>query len=262
VIAWRRTQLVALNPEGHRQWTLATHAQVTVARWSPDGYRIAYTAARSLRVVAGDGSGDHQLDGHVAPVPPAWQPHTGSEHRIAYLTQAGTIDVRDADTHALLWRSKPRARPQQLLWSPDGRRLLSVESHRLTLYNRYGHSISTTTIPPGDTAGPAAFDTDQRVALILRTGFRTAGSVALLDLSQERFHGPPKTLFTAPDQLTAVDWSPDHQWLITSSPLADQWFFIRVTPPARLSAVSEIARQFRPGRGQALGPPRLAGWQP
>ncbi len=74
VAAWRGSELVALDPHGRRQWTLSSPARVTLARWSPDGYRVAYLAGGSLRIVAGDGSQDHPLDGGVAPVTPAWQP--------------------------------------------------------------------------------------------------------------------------------------------------------------------------------------------
>jgi WD40 repeat protein len=261
VIAWHRSQLAALNPQGHQQWTLASRAQVTVARWSPDGYRIAYTAGRWLRIVAGDGSNDRQLASIVTTVAPAWQPHTGPEHRVAYLDHAGYIELRDADTRALVWRSKPRALPQRLLWSPDGTRLLTVEAHRLSLYDPRGRLITTSTIASGDTAGPAAFAAGHRLAMILRPVDETANSVVLLDATKRGFRRVPQTVFTAPEQLTGIDWSPDHQWLITASASADQWIFIRVTAPTRLSAVSEIAKQLRPKHGGALGSPLLAGWQ-
>jgi hypothetical protein len=261
VVAWRAATLAALDPQGHPHWTLTADAHISVARWSPDGYRIAYIAGRSLDVVAGDGNDDHQLDSFVEPVTPAWQPRTGQAHRIAFLDQHGDIELRDADTRAMLWRIKPPARPQQLLWSPAGTRLLTVAAHQLRVYSSQGRLIDTKTIPSGDTVGPAAFADGDRIALILHQVNQPASSVALLDANRQGFPRAPQTLFTAPERMTAIDWSPNHHWLLTSSPSADEWIFIRVLAPARLTAVNRIANQFRRSGEQAGGFPDLAGWQ-
>ena len=146
VVAWHRAELAALDPNGRVEWVLTAGAKVTVARWSPDGYRISYIAGRSLDIVAGDGSDSHQLASHVKPVTPAWQPHTGSAHRIAFVDQLGDIELRNADTLALLWRIKPPTPPRQLLWSPDGTRLLAIAARQLSIYNTHGHLIATETI--------------------------------------------------------------------------------------------------------------------
>lgn len=52
-------ELVALDPEGEVHWTLPRPGAADPA-WSPDGYRISYVDRGALRVVAGDGTGDHQ----------------------------------------------------------------------------------------------------------------------------------------------------------------------------------------------------------
>jgi hypothetical protein len=122
--------------------------------------------------------------------------------------------------------------------------------------------IATTTIQSGDTAGPAAFGTGDRLAIILHRLNQPADSVSLVDANPRGFHRVPQTLFTAPEQMTGIDWSPNRQWLITSSPTADQWIFIRVIAPTRFSAVGEIADQFRPKGARAPGFPALGGWQP
>ena len=53
--------------------------------------RIAYIADSGLRVVAGDGTGDHLLDRHAQDVPPAWDP--ARLHVLAYFT-GGAIVLR------------------------------------------------------------------------------------------------------------------------------------------------------------------------
>jgi len=262
VVAWHRAELAALDPNGRVEWVLTAGAKVTVARWSPDGYRISYIAGRSLDIVAGDGSDSHQLASHVKPVTPAWQPHTGSAHRIAFVDQLGDIELRNADTLALLWRIKPPTPPRQLLWSPDGTRLLAIAARQLSIYNTHGHLIATETIPSGGTAGPAAFAAGDRIALILHQIDEPADSVVLLDANRQGFKRAPEAVLTAPEYLSGIDWSPNHQWLLASSPSANQWIFIRVLTPTRLNAVSRIANQFRPHGKRTAGPPTLAGWQP
>ena len=53
--------------------------------------RIAYIAASGLRVVAGDGTGDHLLDAYAGDVPPAWDP--ARLHTLAYYS-GGAIVLR------------------------------------------------------------------------------------------------------------------------------------------------------------------------
>lgn len=262
VVAWRGSELAALDPRGHRQWILAGDAPVTLARWSPDGYRIAYIAGGSLWIVAGDGSEKHRLDGRVAPVTPAWQPATAQSHRIAFLDPGGLIELRDADTGALLWRIKPAVAPRQLLWTADGARLLAVATHHLSLYSAGGRQIATGSVPAGETVGPAAVTTGDRLAIIVHHLNQPADSVALVDASRPGLRRTPETVFTAPERLTGIDWSPQHQWLLTSSPSADQWIFIRVSAPTRFTAEGEIANQFGAKGALPPGAPILAGWQP
>jgi len=261
VVAWRGAELAALDPYGHVQWALSTGAKVTVARWSPDGYRIAYIAGGSLHIVAGDGSDSHRLDSLVDPVAPAWQPRTGQAHRIAFVDHLGDIELRNADTLALHWRIKPVAAPRELLWSPNGTRLLTVAARQLSIYNAAGRLIATETIPSGDTAGSAAFSTGDRVALILHAINQGADGVVLLDANRQGLERAPEAVFTAREQLAGIDWSPNGAWLLTSSPSADQWIFIHVLPPTRLTAISRIAGPFRRNANRAGGPLDLAGWQ-
>ena len=122
IVAWRGRSLSALEPDGDVRWRIATVSPIRGgARWSPDGYRIAYvTATGWLHVVAGDGSGDRPL-ARARPIAPEWRP--GRPHTIAYVTRGGRIEVRDVDT----WRPErrsSRAVPSDagaVSWSADGR---------------------------------------------------------------------------------------------------------------------------------------------
>src|SRR5439155_19771313 len=61
VAASRGQELFALDPGGHVHWSIARPRPVLGARWSPDGFRIAYRSGGALRLVAGDGTGDRLL---------------------------------------------------------------------------------------------------------------------------------------------------------------------------------------------------------
>ena len=75
VIATTPNHLIAFDVEHGIRWTLARRDPVW-PRWegTTTDTRIAYLAASGLRVVAGDGTGDHLLDRYAAAVPPAWDP--------------------------------------------------------------------------------------------------------------------------------------------------------------------------------------------
>ena len=107
VIATKGNELVALDPLGHVHWTLS-RLEPSWPRWegSTTDTRIAYLAASGLRVVAGDGTGDHLLDAHAGDVAPAWDP--GREHTVAYFT-GGAIVLRKADG-PLVWRAPGMSR--------------------------------------------------------------------------------------------------------------------------------------------------------
>ena len=50
VAAARGHELVALDPQGSERWTRPAAGSVSVPRWSPDGYRIAYRSGPDLYV--------------------------------------------------------------------------------------------------------------------------------------------------------------------------------------------------------------------
>ena len=230
---------------------------ISAARWSPDGYRIAFLADGDLDVVAGDGSGRHTLSNAAAHVPPAWQSRTGSAHRLTFVTSAGAIDQIDADTGASIWTASPAEPARQLLWSPGGEILLVLGAHELSEYTSAGRLI-TRLRPAGATIESSAFTSPRKFALAIH---RTAGRPDSIELLNTGSHPAPKVLYTGLERLSDLDASPNHQWLIAASPSADQWIFIRIHSPARLLASTNITDTFRRPPATASSFPKLAGWQ-
>ena len=61
VVGWHGRELTALDPGGAVRWSLTARERIAAARWAPvDGFRIAYVAGSALRIVNGDGTGDHR----------------------------------------------------------------------------------------------------------------------------------------------------------------------------------------------------------
>jgi hypothetical protein len=121
--------LRAVDPGGAVRWTLEATGPVTDPRWSPTGYRIAYRRDDDLRVVAGDGSGDHPLVDTVAAVPAAWRP--GSANEVAVARGDGAVELWAADTGRRLWQ-RQAGDVRDVEWLPDGE-LLVVTSNRIAV---------------------------------------------------------------------------------------------------------------------------------
>lgn len=240
-----RDQLSALNPRGTPQWSIARPA-VRFPRWfAPDGYRVAYLSGATLRVIAGDGTGDHRLARDVSAVAPAWQP--GHRYSLAYITRGGSVVVRDADSGAVAWQRRVVPAPRRLTWSADGALLLVLGAARAAVLTPDGRRVAQIPAQPGLPLLDGAFSPDGRRLVLL-----SARQVALYDLS--RPDQPGRVLFSG-SGLRELAWSPDGAWLLLSWPAADQWVFIHATGRPRIAAVSRIAQQFG---GRSF--PTLEGW--
>jgi dipeptidyl aminopeptidase/acylaminoacyl peptidase len=251
VVAWRGRHVAALDPRGNVRWLL-TRGRIHAAAWAPiDGYRVAYVSGSALRVVAGDGTGDHPLAARVGPAIPAWSPTV--LHRLAYADRRGRVVVVDSDARVRAWRSAPGGRVLQLAWTPDGSRLLALSPGSLRVLNARGRLLRRLAAPAGKRNARLAVAAD-RVALI-RTAAITGRSEAVLLRAARRGE---RRLFSLPGTLADVAFSPDGRWLLLGWRAADQWLFLHIADH-RVVAAGAIAAQFGPG---ALRPafPRLAGW--
>lgn len=239
-------QLAAVDPHGTVRWRLARPA-VSDPRWyAPSGYRVAYLSGGTLRVVAGDGTGDHLLATGVAHVAPAWRPGSrDGPFELAYAT-GDRVVVRDGDTGRIVWSTARGPRPLELSWSADGRRLLVLSARQARTYSSAGALISRISLPSAASDGALSPD-GRRLALVL------GGREVVIGTGGELRQVLPGA------GVTGVSWSPDGRWLLVSWPAANQWVFVRVGGAPRIEAVSRISQQFSSG-GAAPAFPELDGW--
>ncbi|MGZ4177415.1 MAG: hypothetical protein ACXVUX_14455 [Solirubrobacteraceae bacterium] len=242
--------LAAIDPSGGVAWRLPERG-VSDPRWyPPSGYRVAYRSGGDLRVVAGDGSGDHPLARHVAPVAPAWRP--GHPFQLAYVARDGAIVVQGGDSGVLVWRSGPhQGRPLELSWSPTGTRLVLVTSAGVWLYLPGQSPPLTLRLPVRGPVVAAAASPDGRRLALVRGG--TVPQLQLADLTAPE-HPARTVLGVAVEQPT---WSPDSRWLLVTESASGPWLFVRAAGQPRIVAEARVANRFGALRS---GPIHVDGW--
>jgi WD40 repeat protein len=242
-------ELTTVDLRGTPQWSIARPG-VRFPRWfSPNGYRLAYLSATSLRVIVGNGTGDRRLAGQVASIAPAWRP--GHDYQLAYATVDGSVVVRDADTARTVWSRRPPAPARGLDWSADGTRLLVLTRRGPLVFDDNGHQLAWSAMPPDRVPLDAALSPDGRAVALLSNR-----DVTVTALPPQR--SGARRIFSG-EGLRQLTWSPDGQWLLVSWPAADQWIFIHAAGRPRIIAVSRIAEQFTPA-GERPAFPHLDGW--
>jgi hypothetical protein len=245
-------QLAAVDPRGTPQWTLA-RPMVSDPRWyPPSGYRVAYLSEGDLRVVAGDGTGDHLLAAGVANVPPAWRP--GHAYQLAYVTRHGSLQLRDADTSRLLWSAPTGVATKELAWSADAQRLLALSPQAARVHTGGGEELSSLVLPRSAPAIDGALSPDGHTLAVVLGG--SSSDVVVENVAAHSRHA---RRVLAGAGLREVAWSPNGQWLLVSWPAANQWVFVRVAGAPRIAAVSRIAQEFSAGP-RPRGFPQLEGW--
>jgi dipeptidyl aminopeptidase/acylaminoacyl peptidase len=241
VIATEPNELVAFDPDGDVRWKLARH-DPSWPRWegTMTDTRIAYIASSGLRVVAGDGTGDHLLDAHAGDVPPVWDP--ARLHTVAYYS-GGAIVVRSSDG-PLVWRTSIKVTPSDLEWSSDGRYLAVVSPKQIVVIDGRGHVHRTISMLGAELRQAAFKPGTHEIAVVVRTAGRS--EVRIVDVDRP---GHARLLFAGPGTFGDVEWSPAGDWLLVNWPDANQWVFIK---GKQVRAVANIRQQF--ARADGLGP--------
>jgi hypothetical protein len=242
VVASRRNELAALEPDGDPRWTLA-RAGARAARWGGTSAdtRIAYLSDDQLRVVAGDGTDDHRLARRPEDVAVAWRP--GPAHVLAYVHEDGFLRVVDADRGTVLMK-KPARGATRLQWVAD--RLLVLSPRELRLYDDSGRLVLGRS---GRYLTAALAPRAQAVALV-----RLDGQAEIVEVIS-RHGGPARRLFAGGGRFSELAWSPDGRWLLVGWPTADQWLFVRAAGRPRIHSVSNVSAQLR-----SESFPRIEGW--
>jgi len=240
VVATTPTQLLTLQVGRGIRWSLPRRG-ASRPRWEGTitDTRIAYlTPGGALRVVAGDGTGDHLLARRTGAAPPAWDP--GRLHTIAYAS-GGAVVLREADTGTIVWRAPVAFTPTSLAWSSDGRLLAVVSAHRVLVLGGDGTVRRTITTPAGTFRSAAFRPRTHELALSVRD--RSSSDISLARADRP---GSSRVLFAGPGTFGDIVWAPDGSWLLVDWPTANQWVFLR---GGRVRAVSNIEEQFpRPDR--------------
>ncbi len=244
VVVWSGGELRAVEPGGTVRWSLSRPGGITDARWAPvDGFRIAYLAGDTLRVVNGNGTGDRRLGPASVAAAPDWRPD--DDHVLAYADRRRSVRVVAVDTGRELWRARTRHAVTELAWSRDGRRLLVGSNGSWQVRGREGRVLERRSLPVGLVADDFAWSPDGRLAVVRRNAQR---SDVVLD---------GRVLFTGSGRFGDVAFSPDGRRLLVPWARVDQWVFVPTRPGGRPIAVGNIRRQFGAAPRQAPFPGRV-----
>jgi hypothetical protein len=265
VAATKGRTLSAVEPDGDPRWSITAPGRVTHQRWSPTpGYRIAYRSGKTLRVVAGDGTGDRLLARSTAPVAPAWSPL--GDAGLAYVSSAGTLRIVNSEDGSDLAIGLAGTSVNEIEWggggaailekSPGALRLQAVRPSKLEARPRIGDRRELP-VPAGATVVDAALAPERQLVAAVLTFWRDQGTrsaVVVFDPNANK----SRRLLTVPGSLGQVAWSPDSQRLLVAWPYANQWLFLPVGR-GQGRAVANVSRAFAPG-GRAASFPRVEGW--
>jgi hypothetical protein len=257
IAAARRRELVALDPQGIERWTRPAQGRVSVPRWSPDGYRIAYRSGTDLRVATGDNDEDWLLARGTRPAPPAWKPLVPPAEQVLAVAAGPRVRILEADSGRLLGQTPAGPAPREIWWAEGGHRLVTVTSRSVRIHGPRGRLLRTIGLPPGATAtGSALAPRGGRLAVIASRG-RTSSLLVLRLGGSSR----PRSLFSARGSFEGLTWSIDGSLLALGLPQADEWLFLHPRGSGGPEAVRHIRERFGGGREPVRGAfPRPAGW--
>jgi dipeptidyl aminopeptidase/acylaminoacyl peptidase len=258
--AARGDELVALDPQGTVRWTRPASGPVSVPRWSPDGYRVAYRSGSELRVAVGDNSDDWLLARAVGSAPPAWKPLPAPAEQVLAFVARGRVRIVQVDTRRELGRTPPGPEPREIWWARDGQRLVTVTADSVRVHGPRGRLLRTVALPRGLEAAGSVMGPGGRSLAVLaeRTGAAAAGELLVVRVDRA---APPRRLLSMPGSFEGLSWSIDGSVLVVGRPGADQWLYVRPRGSARLQSVEGVRNRFAGGARPRTGAfPRPAGW--
>ena len=254
-----QNKLAAVTQGGEVKWELSRPAVSDPSWFAPSGFRVAYRSGSSLRVVAGDGTGDHLLARHVAAIAPAWRPN--HPYQLAYIRN-GHVVLRGADSGRLFW-TRPAGSAIKLEWSANGNRLLLLTRDRARVLSASGQTETTIKLSGTNRLISGSIAPDgTKVALVRSQGVQIANLT-----SRGAATGAALASALPGTGIRQVTWSPNSRWLLISWPTANEWVFLATGQKPRLKATSRIAQRFGqpttsrlPHRSQGTELPGLDGW--
>ena len=257
----RGRELVAMNPDGSERWTRPADGPVSLPRWSPDGYRIAYRSGSDLHVAIGNNDASWRVARGVGAAPPAWKPLPQPLDQVLAFAAAGRVRIVEADPpHRVIGVTPPGPGPREIWWGDGGRRLVTVSARSVRVHGPAGALLRTIDLPRGFTsAGSAMAPAGKRLAVVARSANAAVPSRLLLVRLGRA--GPPRLLVSLPGSFEGLSWSMDGSVLVLGLPEADQWLFVRPrasVAPASVKGIRDVfAGGLQPRRGEF---PRPAGW--
>jgi hypothetical protein len=259
IVVASRDRLAAVTQGGEIQWELSRPAVSDPSWFAPSGFRVAYRSGSSLRVVAGDGTGDHLLAIGVAPVAPAWRPDHA--YQLAYIRN-GQVVMRGADSGRVFW-TRPADSAIELQWSANGSRLLVLTRRDARVLSANGQTQTTIKLGGANPLVTGSMSPNgTTLALVRQQGVQIAhlapGSAA---------RGAALASALPGAGIHDATWSPDSRWLLISWPTANEWVFLATGDKPHLKATSQIAQRFGQPRTTRLlhrsggtELPELEGW--
>jgi hypothetical protein len=265
VAVTKANALLAVEPGGRVHWSLA-RPSVSRPRWAPSGFRVAYLSGRSVRVVAGDGTGDRPIgpgmaaewrtgpSGGVTAV--GGQKVLAGANVLAVARADGHVSIVDVDTRQTLWSGRPvHGRVRAMSWSGSGARLLVATARSVAVLDSFGGVIHRIAQPGAVLAHAAFAPAGGRIAIVRRRG-------AVSELAIVGGSGRSRVRFVGSGRLGAVTWSPDGKWLLVPWPSTDQFLFVPASGGGRVQAAPGVAGEFDPRAVAApAGAPRPVGWK-
>jgi RNA polymerase sigma-70 factor (ECF subfamily) len=224
VAAWRKNLLVGLDVDQPDLplWQVGGKG-IADARWSDDGFRVAYRARSRLRVVDGSGNDPRILSRDAAPVAPAWRP--GDEHVLAYAEGRGRVRVVDVDTRDVVWQL-PAADVVALEWSGEGTQLAVLAADELSILDDRKRVRASVRLPADVRAVALAVrpgaSPDVAYSVVSPTTGR--GSVFVFDAGSRA----SELVFAGPGRFGRLVWSPDGRYLLVPWRAGNQWLFVPV----------------------------------